>query len=332
MEGEAWVLTKAAFVRIPHMDSGIECRLQIAYDEARALTSMTIRYEASLANVQDDIRSVTLLIRPTSIDSCSLSFGTDDKLLPPQLLRFIPSTSVTDAADVVTLTLALKFPAAVLYPTGLTHVRPSDPDNIGFQAFVQVCQSTSVHIHLARAQLGFNNPSRKNDGVRLQRFVDGIHRGFGAKPIDLRRQDGGRGVQEGTWRVMFPPPKYCKAGYSSPAAVLGKRAGPGTEDIFFRVATVLICCAPRTAFLYFALEKNTLYNPSAILSYRSEHSLTGRSSLFPPRSFRSIRPSPAFYYLGRVAKGLYIQHQPVLRLWLTSSPAPSVFRPSRSAS
>ncbi|KAG9695530.1 hypothetical protein KCU95_g8472, partial [Aureobasidium melanogenum] len=141
--------------------------------------------------------------------------------LLPLLLKCIP-TSLASPSDVLSVALVLKSPGAVHYPKDLTSVRSTDPSDADFQSFINVCQATTIYIHFAKAQ--FDQQERP----RLEQLVIGLDEGnLEAPPLNLQRDDRGRGLQEGTWQVFSP--KALGFSHKETSSKLGKRSRQGKK-------------------------------------------------------------------------------------------------------
>jgi hypothetical protein len=215
--GDTWRSRRVAFVQSSASDHGCRCQIRLMHSGDQASISLQLQHAPHLVGViHHPPRHVLLHIQPSNVKSCSIA---EETSVSPLLLKYIP-TSLTSASDVLTVTLVLKSSGAVHYPKGLTSVRPIDPVDADFQSFVEICQATVVHIHFARGQ--FNQQEK----TRLESLVNGLHNGdLKPPPLNLGREDRGRGLQEGTWKVFSP--KASAFSHDEPTSHLGKRSRQG---------------------------------------------------------------------------------------------------------
>ena len=205
-----------AFVQTPTSDHGCRCQIRFMHSSDQASISLQLQQSTHLVGVSNHPpRHIVLHIQPSIVESCSV---VEETSISPLLLKYIP-TSLATSSDVLTVALDLKSHGAVHYPKGLTSVRPIDPADADFQSFVEICHATTIYIHFAKAQFDEQEKSR------LERLVTGFDHGeLKAPPLNLGREDRGRGLQEGTWQIFSP-----KASGSSheTASSLGKRSRQG---------------------------------------------------------------------------------------------------------
>ena len=215
--GNAWRCRRVAFVQSSDPDNGCRCQVRFMHHNGQVSISLQLQHAVSLVGVNNNPpRHVVLHIQPSVVESCSIA---EETSLSPLLFKCIP-TSLASPSDVLTVALVLKSPGAVHYPKELTSVRPNDPSDIDFQSFVNLCQATTIYIHFAKAQ--FDTQERP----RLEQLVTGFHGGnLGAPPLNLQREDRGRGLQEGTWQVFSP--KASGSSHTQTSSRLGKRSRQG---------------------------------------------------------------------------------------------------------
>ncbi|KAI5207939.1 hypothetical protein AUEXF2481DRAFT_36 [Aureobasidium subglaciale EXF-2481] len=208
---DVWRTRRAAFVQNPALDRGCRCQVRLMYGNGQA--SISLQLQTNIAGVSNTPpRHIILYIQPSIVEASSINDGTS---ISPLLLQCIP-TSLATLSDALTIALVLKCPGAVHYPQGLTSVSAEDASDTDFQSFVELCQATTVHIHFAKAQF---DPHEK---TQLHRLVDGLDgKGLKAPPLNLGREDRGRGLQEGTWQVFSP--KHPGSSHDAASSVLGKR-------------------------------------------------------------------------------------------------------------
>jgi hypothetical protein len=203
-----------AFVQTSASDRGCRCQIRLMHSSDQASISLQLQHAPHLTGVDNHPpRHVVLHLQPSIVKSCSIA---EETSISPLLLKYIP-TSLTSASDVLTVALVLKSSGAVHYPTGLTSVRPIDPVDAEFQSFVDLCQATVVYIHFARGQFNLQ------EKTRLESLVNGLHNSdLKPPPLNLGREDRGRGLQEGTWKIFSPKP----SAFSPEVATshLGKRS------------------------------------------------------------------------------------------------------------
>ncbi|KAI5198022.1 hypothetical protein E4T39_06966 [Aureobasidium subglaciale] len=212
--GDVWRTRRAAFAQNPALDHGCRCQARLIYGNDQA--SISLQLQTNIAGVSNaPPRHVILHIQPSVIEA---SFIVDGTSISPLLLPCIP-TSLASSSDALTVALVLKCPGAVHYPKGLTGVYAEDASDTDFQSFVELCQATTIHIHFAKAQF---DPHEK---TQLERLVCGLDDGgLKAPPLNLSREDRGRGLQEGTWQVFSP--KAPGPSHDEASSVLGKRTRP----------------------------------------------------------------------------------------------------------
>ncbi|KAI4719423.1 hypothetical protein E4T48_04374 [Aureobasidium sp. EXF-10727] len=218
--GDAWRPRRVAFVQTPAADRGCRCQVRLVHNNDQASVSLQLQHATGLTGVNNNPpRQVLLHIQPSIIESCSIAQETS---ISPLLLKCIP-TSIAGPSDVLTVTLALKSPGAVHYPKELTSVCPTDPADVDFQSFVEICQATTLYIHFAKAQ--FDHLEKP----RLERLVKGLSNGdLKAPPLNLAREDRGRGLQEGTWQVFGQ--QDPESNHSKTPSGLGKRPRQGKNS------------------------------------------------------------------------------------------------------
>lgn len=217
--GGAWRSRRVAFVQSSNSDHGCRCQIRLMHNSDHASISLQLQQSTHLAGVTNNPpRHVVLHIQPLIVKSCSIA---EETSISPLLLKCIP-TSFASPSDVMTLVLVLQSPGAVHYPKELTSVRPTDPADVDFRSFVEICQSTSIYIHFAKAQFD------KQETSKLKRLVKGFHDGdLKAPPLNLGREDRGRGLQEGTWQVFSSQvlsPKASGSSHGEICSSLGKRS------------------------------------------------------------------------------------------------------------
>lgn len=187
------------------------------HHNGQASISLQLQHAVSLVGVNNNPpRHVVLHIQPSIVESCSLA---EETSLSPLLLKYIP-TSLSSPSDVLTVALVLKSPGTVHYPKELTSVRPNDASDIDFQSFVNLCQAKTIYIHFAKAQ--FDTQERP----RLEQLVTGFDEGnLETPPLNLQREDRGRGLQEGTWQVFSP--EASGSSHTQTSSRSGKRSRQG---------------------------------------------------------------------------------------------------------
>lgn len=200
-------------------DHGCRCQVRFVHHHGQASISLQLQHAASLDGVNNNPpRHVVLYIQPSIVESCSIVGETS---MSPLLLKCIP-TSLASQSDVLTVVLVLKSIGAVHYPKELTCVRPTDPSDVDFSSFVDTCRATTIYIRFAKAQ--FDQQERP----RLERFVTGLDDGnLDAPPLNLQREDRGRGLQEGTWQVFSP--QASRSSHRETSSKLGKRSRQGKK-------------------------------------------------------------------------------------------------------
>lgn len=217
--GDAWRCRRVAFVQSSDPDHGCRCQVRFVHHTGQASISIQLQHAASLDGINNNPpRHIVLYIQPSVVESCSIVGETS---LSPLLLKCIP-TSLASPSDVLTIALALKSPGAVHYPKELTSVRLTDPYDVDFQAFVDLCQATTIYIHFAKAQFD------RQERPRLEQLVIGFDDGhLDAPPLNLQREDRGRGLQEGTWQVFSP--KASGSSHRDTSSKPGKRSRQGKK-------------------------------------------------------------------------------------------------------
>ncbi|KEQ81704.1 hypothetical protein M438DRAFT_367596 [Aureobasidium pullulans EXF-150] len=210
---DVWRSRRAAFIQNPALDHGCACQVRFLHDSSRGEASVSLQYAANLAEVTVNPRHIVLFIRPSLVESCRI---VEEEALSPYLLQYIPSTSVSGPTDVLTVALTLRSHGALHYPKELTSVR-ADPTEVDLASFAEICQATTIYLHFAKAQ--FDDQEK----TRLQHLVNGLDNGgLSAPPLNLGREDRGRGLQEGTWEVFSP--KASTSSHAQASSVLGKRS------------------------------------------------------------------------------------------------------------
>ncbi|THZ21853.1 hypothetical protein D6C89_06403 [Aureobasidium pullulans] len=210
---DVWRSRRAAFIQNPALDHGCACQVRFLHDSSRGEASVSLQYAANLAEVTVNPRHIVLFIRPSLVESCRI---VEEEALSPYLLQYIPSTSVSGPTDVLTVALTLRSHGALHYPKELTSVR-ADSTEVDLASFAEICQATTIYLHFAKAQ--FDDQEK----TRLQHLVNGLDNGgLSAPPLNLGREDRGRGLQEGTWEVFSP--KASTSSHAQASSVLGKRS------------------------------------------------------------------------------------------------------------
>ncbi|THW92550.1 hypothetical protein D6C99_04779 [Aureobasidium pullulans] len=210
---DVWRSRRAAFIQNPALDHGCACQVRFLHDSSGGEASVSLQYAANLAEVTVNPRHIVLFIRPSLVESCRI---VGEEALSPYLLKYIPSTSVAGPTDVLTVALTLRSHGALHYPKELTSVR-ADPTEVDLASFAELCQATTIYLHFAKAQ--FDDQEK----TRLQHLVNGLDNGgLSAPPLNLGREDRGRGLQEGTWEVFSP--KASTSSHAQASSVLGKRS------------------------------------------------------------------------------------------------------------
>ncbi|TIA16805.1 hypothetical protein D6C81_05783 [Aureobasidium pullulans] len=210
---DVWRSRRAALIQNPALDHGCACQVRFLHDSSRGEASVSLQYAANLAEVTVNPRHIVLFIRPSLVESCRI---VEEEPLSPYLLQYIPSTSVAGPTDVLTVALTLRSHGALHYPKELTSVR-ADPTEGNLASFAEICQATTIYLHFAKAQ--FDDQEK----TRLQHLVNGLDNGgLSAPPLNLGREDRGRGLQEGTWEVFSP--KASTFSHAQASSVLGKRS------------------------------------------------------------------------------------------------------------
>lgn len=208
---DVWRSRRAAFIQNPALDHGCACQVRFLHDSSRGEASVSLQYAANLAEVTVNPRHIVLFIHPSLVESCRI---VREEALSPYLLKYIPSTSVAGPTDVLTVALTLRSHGALHYPKELTSVR-ADPTEVDLASFAELCQATTIYLHFAKAQ--FDDQEK----TRLQHLVNGLDNGgLSAPPLNLGREDRGRGLQEGTWEVFSP--KASTSSHAQASSVLGR--------------------------------------------------------------------------------------------------------------
>lgn len=164
-----------------------------------------------------------LNICPERVETCTVVAKSNGKLIPDRMFSMVP-VSVTNSAAVSTLILCLNATGAVLVPPSLdaTNLRPvaSNDASANLEAFAKICQSKTIHLHLAKQQF------KDGDLHHLRTFSGALRaRMLKAQPLDYKRLNAGKGAVEKDWRVFgrsTSPPHYCEP--ASVQSVLGKRS------------------------------------------------------------------------------------------------------------
>jgi hypothetical protein len=160
--GDAWRSRRVAFVQSPASDHGCRCQVRLMHSSDQASISLQLQHAPNLVGVTNHPpRHVVLHIQPSIVKSCSIA---EETSISPLLLNCIP-TSITSASDVLTVAIVLKSSGAVHYPKGLTSVRPTDPDDVDFQSFIEICQATTIYIHFARTQFDQQEKTKLEEGT-----------------------------------------------------------------------------------------------------------------------------------------------------------------------
>lgn len=219
----AWRARRVAFVQSSTSDHGCRCQIRLMHSGDQASISLQLQHSTHLAGITDNPpRHVVLHIQPLIVESCSIA---EETSISPLLLKCIPTSSLTNPSDVLTVALVLKSPGAVHYPKELTSVRPTDPADVDFLSFVKICQATTIYIHFAKAQFD------KQENSKLVRLIKGFDDGeLKAPPLNLAREDRGRGLQEGTWQIFsshVSSPKASGSSHDETCSSLGKRSRQG---------------------------------------------------------------------------------------------------------
>lgn len=236
---DVWRSRRAAFIQNPALDHGCACQVRFLHDNSRGEASVSLQYAANLAEVTVNPRHIVLFIRPSLVESCRI---VEEEALSPYLLQYIPSTSVSGPTDVLTVALTLRSHGALHYPKELTSVR-ADPTEVDLASFAEICQATTIYLHFAKAQ--FDDQEK----TRLQHLVNGLDNGgLSAPPLNLGREDRGRGLQEGTWEVFSP--KASTSSHAQASSVLGKRSRQGKTHLrafrrHYKSTRVLSQCSKR---------------------------------------------------------------------------------------
>ncbi|KAH0209693.1 hypothetical protein KCV03_g10271, partial [Aureobasidium melanogenum] len=216
-----------------------------------------------------------------------MALRSEDYLVPPLVLPYLPTTTVCGPSDVVTLTLTLKTLGVVLHPPNISSFTPaSDANEAGFEAFVKICQATDIQLHFARAQFGLVG-TQKSERMELRQFVGDFNTSQ-TEPaeFDLTSANSGRGLKEGTWRVFQP----CSAAIL-PTGVLGKRLRAASDVM------------PNPLLPCFENCSNTppLYSPTEIMTPSPTYAPSLQASSLSP-SFHNIRPTQ--FKTGRLHSGI----------------------------
>jgi hypothetical protein len=245
--GDAWRSRRVAFVQSPASDHGCRCQVRLMHSSDQASISLQLQHAPNLVGVTNHPpRHVVLHIQPSIVKSCSIA---EETSISPLLLNCIP-TSITSASDVLTVAIVLKSSGAVHYPKGLTSVRPTDPDDVDFQSFIEICQATTIYIHFARTQFD------QQEKTKLESLVNGFDAGdLKAPPLNLGREDRGRGLQEGTWQVFSS--KASGFSHEATSSSLGKRSRQG-KHLLAIPPTSCRCASTISIQQAFATETGTL--------------------------------------------------------------------------
>ena len=216
-----WIFEKAILAHASEFDVACVARLRIAHDHNDDQGSISIRINADL-----DCGKQTLMLNicPEKVDTCTVVAKSNDKLIPDRMFSMVP-VSVTNSSAVSTLILCLNATGVVLVPPSLdgTTLRSavSDAASANLDAFAKICQSKTIHLHLAKLQF------KDGDLHHLRTFSGALRaRMLKAQPLDYKRLNAGRGAIERDWRVFnrsTSPPPYCGA-VSVQQSVLGKRS------------------------------------------------------------------------------------------------------------
>jgi len=216
-----WIFEKAILAHAPEFDVACVARLRIAHDHNDDQGSISIRINADL-----DCGKQTLMLNicPGKVDTCTVVAKSNDKLIPDRMFSMVP-VSVTNSSAVSTLILCLNATGVVLVPPSLdgTTLRSavSDAASANLDAFAKICQSKTIHLHLAKLQF------KDGDLHHLRTFSGALRaRMLKAQPLDYKRLNAGRGAIERDWRVFnrsASPPPYCGPA-SVQQSVLGKRS------------------------------------------------------------------------------------------------------------
>lgn len=216
-----WVFDKAVLAHAPEFNVACAARLRIAHDHNDDQGSVSIRINAALADFGK--QTLMLNICPERVDTCTVVAKSNGKLIPDRMFSMVP-VSVTNSAAVSTLILCLKATGAVFVPPMLdgTIIRPaaSNDASANLEAFAKICQSKTIHLHLAKQQY------KDGDLHQLRTFFGALRaRMLKAQPLDYKRLNAGKGAIEKDWRVFgcsTSPPPYC--GPATVQSVLGKRS------------------------------------------------------------------------------------------------------------
>lgn len=218
--GSLWVFEKAVLAHVPEFNVACVARLRLAHDHNDDQGSISIRINAALADFGK--QTLMLNICPERVDTCTVVAKSNDKLIPDRMFSMVP-VSVTTSAAVSTLILCLNTTGVVLVPPSLdgTTLRSDANDaNANLDAFAKICQSKTIHLHLAKQQF------KDGDLHHLRTFSGALRaRMLKAQPLDYKRLNAGRGAIEKDWHAFAQstnPPPYCEP--ASVRSVLGKRS------------------------------------------------------------------------------------------------------------
>ncbi|CAD0114411.1 unnamed protein product [Aureobasidium uvarum] len=220
-----WLFEKAVLAHAPEFDVACVARLRIAHDQTGDQGSISIRFNAALTELGK--QTLMLNIRPEEVDTCTVVAKSNNQLIPDRMFSMVP-VSVTNPAAVSTLILCINTTGVVLVPPSAdgTTLSPAVPTDANFQAFAKLCQSKTIHLHLAKQQF------KDGDLQQLRTFSGAVRaRMLKAQPLDYKRLNAGHGAIERDWRVfeqVTNPPPYCEP--PSTQSVLGKHPRDDTPS------------------------------------------------------------------------------------------------------
>jgi hypothetical protein len=140
VEVAPWKVRRATYIRPSGSTDSCRCTVQFLYSASGELTraSILLKYATAFAGTDNTTQDIILSISPENTRSCRMALSSDDYLIPPLVLLYLPTTAVCGPSDMVTLSLTLKTLGVVLHPPNISSSHPaSDSDSASFEAFTK---------------------------------------------------------------------------------------------------------------------------------------------------------------------------------------------------
>lgn len=163
--------------------------LLVHYDKAKSEASCTLQRSFPVDGC-DTNQVFALVLRPEQIAGFDFLPDAQGSKMDPQIFALMPDTL---KSKIVWLTFRLLSTGTVQCPDAALPFAFTNPQERGFVAFSEICQTTSIDVYTGRGLVS------QQQRAQLEAFALYLTR-LRSDAVDLRRLRGGKGAQGVSWK------------------------------------------------------------------------------------------------------------------------------------